>query len=49
MTRELPGVAEQVLRDDRELFGLTERNDFSVDMIMLTAKIEEGVNKHPCE
>ena len=37
--RELPGVAERVLRDDRELFALTAREDFSVDM--LSAKIEE--------
>lgn len=31
--RELPGIAEQVLRDDRELFELTERRDFSVDIL----------------
>jgi len=36
--RELAGVAEQVLRDDRELFELTERQDFSVDM--LSARLE---------
>jgi len=42
--RELPGVAEQVLRGDRELFELTERKDFSVDI--LAASLEEG---HLCE
>jgi regulator of RNase E activity RraA len=31
--RDLPGLAEQVLRDDRELFDLTEKKDFSVDML----------------
>lgn len=36
-------LAEQVLREDRELFELTERRDFSV--ATLTAKLE-GVNKH---
>jgi len=38
--RELPGIAEQVLRDDRKLFQLTERKDFSVDL--LTARLVEG-------
>lgn len=36
-------VAEEVLREDRALFELTERKDFSVTT--LTAKLE-GVNKH---
>ena len=45
--RELAGVAEQVLRDDRELFELTERKDFSVDM--LSAKFEEATKRHLCE
>jgi 4-hydroxy-4-methyl-2-oxoglutarate aldolase len=36
-------VAEQVLREDRELFELTERKDFSV--ATLTARLE-GVNRH---
>jgi regulator of RNase E activity RraA len=31
--RDLPSLAEQVLRDDRELFELTERKDFSVDTL----------------
>ena len=44
---ELPGIAEQVLRDDRELFELTERKDFSVDM--LSARLEEGVRAKSCE
>lgn len=44
--RELPAIAEQVLRDDRELFALTERKDFSVDM--LSARLEQGV-KRQCE
>src|SRR5208283_1788972 len=42
--RELPGVAEQVLRDDRELFEVTERKDFSLDM--LTATLDQGVKRH---
>jgi len=41
--RQLPPIAEQVLRGDRELFELTEREDFSVDM--LPARSEEGVDK----
>jgi len=46
--RELPGVAEQVLRDGRELFELIERKDFSVDM--LSAKLEERVKRRlSCE
>jgi len=45
--RELPGIAEQVLRDDRELFALTERKDFSVDL--LAARLEQGVNRQTCE
>jgi regulator of RNase E activity RraA len=44
--RELPGLAEQVLRDDRELFQLTERKDFSVDM--LTATLDQGVKRDLC-
>jgi regulator of RNase E activity RraA len=39
----LPVVAEQVLREDRELFELTERKDFSV--ATLSARLE-GVNRH---
>jgi regulator of RNase E activity RraA len=46
--RELPGIAEQVLRDGRELFELIERKDFSVDM--LSAKLEERVKSRlSCE
>jgi regulator of RNase E activity RraA len=37
--RELPSLAEQVLRDDRELFDLTERKDFSVEM--LSARLQK--------
>ena len=44
---DLPGIAEQVLRDDRKLFALTERKDFSVDL--LTARLEQGVNRQPCK
>ena len=40
---ELAVIAEQVLREDRELFELTERKDFSVTT--LTARLE-GVNRH---
>jgi regulator of RNase E activity RraA len=36
-------IAEQVLRDDRELFELTERKDFS--LATLSARLE-GVNRH---
>jgi regulator of RNase E activity RraA len=36
-------IAEQVLREDRELFELTERKDFSV--ATLSARLE-GVNRH---
>jgi hypothetical protein len=39
----LAGIAEQVLREDRELFELTERKDFSVTA--LTARLE-GDNRH---
>jgi len=45
--RELPGVAEQVLRDDRELFELTERKDFSVGT--LSARLEEEIERRLCE
>jgi regulator of RNase E activity RraA len=46
--RELPGVAERVLRDGRELFEVIERKDFSVDM--LSAKLEERVKRRlSCE
>jgi hypothetical protein len=38
---ELADLAEQVLLGDRELFELTERKDFSVDM--LPAKPKDGV------
>jgi len=44
--RELPAIAEQVLRDDRELFALTERKGFSVEM--LSARLAQGVNRQ-CE
>jgi regulator of RNase E activity RraA len=44
--RELPGVAEAVLRDDRDLFELTERKDFSVDL--LSAMFEEGGKGRLC-
>jgi 4-hydroxy-4-methyl-2-oxoglutarate aldolase len=40
--RELPGVAEQVLREDRELFELTSRKDFSVEL--LAAKFQQAVD-----
>jgi regulator of RNase E activity RraA len=36
-------IAEQVLREDRELFELTERKDFS--LATLSARLE-GVNRH---
>jgi regulator of RNase E activity RraA len=39
----LAAIAEEVLREDRELFALTERKDFSV--ATLSAKVE-GTNKH---
>lgn len=39
----LAPIAEQVLRDDRELFELIERKDFSV--ATLAARLE-GVNRH---
>jgi regulator of RNase E activity RraA len=38
----LPAIAEQVLREDRELFDLTERKDFSV--ATLSARLE-GVTR----
>jgi regulator of RNase E activity RraA len=37
--RDLPALAEQVLRGDREMFDLTERKDFSIDM--LSARLEK--------
>jgi hypothetical protein len=40
----LASLAEQVLRDDRQLFQLTERKDFSV--ALLSDRLEE-VKKHP--
>lgn len=40
---DLAVIAEQVLREDRELFELTERKDFSV--ATLSARLE-GVNRH---
>lgn len=40
---DLAAVAEQVLRDDRELFELTERKDFSPSA--LSARLE-GIDKH---
>jgi len=45
--RQLPGIAEQVLRDDRRLFELTERKDFSVEL--LSEAVEQGVKKRLCE
>jgi len=39
----LPSLAERVLREDRELFELTERKDFSA--ALLSSKLEE-VTKH---
>jgi 4-hydroxy-4-methyl-2-oxoglutarate aldolase len=44
--RELPALAEQVLRDDRELFELTERKDFSVDI--LSALLKEAAKRLLC-
>lgn len=41
--RELPGIAQRVLEGDREIFELTGREDFSVDM--LPASLEERVDK----
>jgi regulator of RNase E activity RraA len=41
--RELPDIAEKVLRDDRELFELTERRDFSVDT--LSALLEKAAKR----
>jgi len=38
--RELPAIAEQVLRSDREVFEQTSRKDFSV--AMLTAKLRNA-------
>jgi regulator of RNase E activity RraA len=38
----LPAIAEQVLQDDRDLFELASRKDFSVDM--LAAKLREAVD-----
>jgi regulator of RNase E activity RraA len=40
--RELPDLAEQVLRDDHELFDLTARKDFSVEM--LAAELRKAVD-----
>jgi len=40
---QLAAIAEQVLLDDRDLFDLTERKDFSLEM--LVAKLEEGTNR----
>ena len=40
---DLAALAEQVLREDRELFDLTERRDFSA--AMLSAKLAEAVKR----
>ena len=40
---DLATLAEQVLREDRELFDLTERRDFSA--AMLSAKLAEAVKR----
>jgi regulator of RNase E activity RraA len=40
---QLAAIAEQVLLDDRKLFEFTERNDFSLEM--LVAKLEEGADR----
>lgn len=45
--RELPCIAEKVLRDDREIFEMTERKNFSIEM--LAAKLAKGVDRHLCE
>jgi regulator of RNase E activity RraA len=42
--RDLPALAEDVLREDREIFHLTERKDFSP--ALLNAKIAEVGKKH---
>ncbi|HUP03679.1 MAG TPA: RraA family protein [Bryobacteraceae bacterium] len=41
--RQLPEIAERVLREDEELFALTERKDFSVEL--LTARLEPGAQE----
>jgi regulator of RNase E activity RraA len=43
----LADVAEQVLQRDRALAQLTDRKDFSVDL--LAGKLEEGGNRHLCD
>jgi 4-hydroxy-4-methyl-2-oxoglutarate aldolase len=42
--RSLPAAAEQVLLGDRLVIELTERKDFSVDM--LPANLAEGLDRH---
>lgn len=42
----LAGLAEEVLRDDRELFRLIDSPTFSVDA--LVARLDEGARKQPC-
>jgi hypothetical protein len=42
--KDLAPLAEQVLREDRELFALTERKDFSA--AMLSDKLAEAMKRH---
>jgi len=42
--KDLAPLAEQVLREDRELFALTERKDFSA--AMLSDKVAEAMKRH---
>jgi len=42
--RDLPAFAEEVLREDREIFELTDRKDFTPDL--LNAKIAEVEKRH---
>jgi len=41
---DLPSIAEQVLLQERELFELCDRKDFSIDLLM--AKLEEQQKAH---
>ena len=45
--RDLPALAEEVLRDDREMTALTDREDFSVDM--LEARFGERLKRGLCK
>ena len=40
---QLPALADEVLREDREIFDMTERKDFSVAVL---SERFEGVNRH---